>query len=78
MGKLIVAVLLIVGGIAVGRTLAAMAGQMRSVGRWPIPWVTIGRAVQNKERGCAHWTAFDGTWNNAHRPQRRHIRQSCR
>ena len=46
MTKLIIALLLIVGGIVVGRALMAMAAQVRAAGNQPVPWITVGRAVQ--------------------------------
>ena len=45
MSKLIFALLLIVGGIVVGRALLAMAAQVREAGHRPVPWITVGRAV---------------------------------
>jgi len=46
MGKLILAAVLIVGGVLVGRILVAMAAQVRDAARPRLPLVAIGRAVQ--------------------------------
>ena len=46
MGKLILATVLIVGGLLVGRVLVSMAAQIRDAARSRVPLVAIGRAVQ--------------------------------
>jgi len=46
MGKLILATVLIVGGLLVGRVLVSMAAQIRDAARPRLPLVAIGRAVQ--------------------------------
>jgi regulator of protease activity HflC (stomatin/prohibitin superfamily) len=46
MSKLIFAVLLIVGGLVVGRVLMSMAAQVHDAGRRQVPLLTIGRIVQ--------------------------------
>jgi len=46
MGKLILATVLIVGGVFVGRLLVSMAAQVRDATRARLPLVGIGRAAQ--------------------------------
>ena len=46
MGKLILATVLIVGGLLVGRVLVSMAAQIRDAARPRLPLAAIGRAVQ--------------------------------
>jgi prohibitin 2 len=46
MGKLILATVLIVGGLLVGRVLVSMAAQIRDAARPRVPLAAIGRAVQ--------------------------------
>src|SRR5207237_10857992 len=46
MGKLILAAVLIAGGVLVGRFLVAMAGQVRDPTRSRLPLVAIGRTVR--------------------------------
>ena len=47
MGKLILATVLIVGGLFVGRLLVSMSGQLRDATGSRLPLVAIGRAVQS-------------------------------
>jgi hypothetical protein len=54
MGKLILATVLIVGGLLVGRVLVSMAAQIRDAARPRLPLAPIGRAVQ--AAGCS-WVA---------------------
>ena len=46
MSKLIFAVLLIVGGLAVGKVLMSLAAPAHDAGRRPVPFLSIGRIVQ--------------------------------